>query len=202
MAAGNAVPPPLVTAVLKTLPLSEFIIPSNVEEPILEEQNQQMMSSFDKLKAHLDEVFPAVWDEIDPLQVTTAMLIQVKGTDVHPNQRHERHKSKKTQIDITDVQSSEKNPYYLSPVTAILPHTNMTGNFVPVKVFHPIKRKWINTRIKYNAQVEKHAPPGPGSTRRLLGGLDPNSWSENLWSHVGNEETDKFPFIIFNKRME
>ena len=73
----------------------------------------------------------------------------------------------------------------------------MTGNFVPVKVFHPIKRKWINTRIKYNAQVEKHAPPGPGSTRRLLGGLDPNSWSENLWSHVGNEETDKFPFIIF-----
>ena len=74
MAAGNAVPPPLVTAVLKTLPLSEFIIPSNVEEPILEEQNQQMMSSFDKLKAHLDEVFPAVWDEIDPLQVTTASI--------------------------------------------------------------------------------------------------------------------------------
>ena len=37
-----------------------------LKKPIFE-QNQQMMSSFDKLKAHLDEVFPAVWDEIDPL---------------------------------------------------------------------------------------------------------------------------------------
>ena len=155
------------------------------------------MSLFDKLKTHLDEVFPAIWDEIDPHQVTTALLIQVKGTDVHPNQRHERHsKSKKTQIDLTGPLST-RNSDYISPAAAILPLSVLTGMHHPVRVYHPIDKIWIETRIKYNAQVVNLAPPGPGNERRLWGGTDPNSWTDNLWRHIGNEDNDKFPFIIF-----
>ena len=164
--------------------------------------------SFATLKNHLDTHFPSVWSKINSEEVTTALLIQVKGTDVHPNQRHTRHfyppghskagkkKSKKTQIDITGS-SNSSDPNFISPVTAILPITGAVGKYHPVTVFNPSSKTWVDTNIKYNAMVATHAGPAKGQSRRLWGGSDPNSWSSNLWAHVGNENTDKWGFILF-----
>ena len=164
--------------------------------------------SFATLKTHLDTHFPSVWSKINSKEVTTALLIQVKGSDVHPNQRHTRYfyppghskagnkKNKKTQIDITGS-SNSSDPNFISPVTAILPITGAVGKYHPVTVFNPSSKTWVNTHIKYNAIVATHAGPAKGQSRRLWGGSDPNSWSSNLWAHVGNEKTDKWGFILF-----
>ena len=164
--------------------------------------------TFKILKNHLDTHFPDVWGKIDSAKVTTALLFQVKGSDVHPNQRHARYffppshknsgkmKNKKTQIDITGS-SKNSNPNYISPVTAILPIASGGGKYHPVTVFNPSSKTWVNTHIKYNAMVATHAGPAKNQARRLWGGRDPNSWSSNLWAHVGNESTDKWGFILF-----
>ncbi len=150
--------------------------------------------SYEELKRHIDEVFPRLWGRVDPERVTTVLLIQVKGGDVHPDNRDPRVVGKKTQVDLT---ASARIDAKISPVTGLFTPTGDTGIYQPVTIFHPTEEQWVETTVKLNSQVTDHRPPSGGQTRALLGGMEPNSWSSELWRNMGHYVSDKYGFILF-----
>jgi len=149
---------------------------------------------YEDLKRHIDEVFPRLWKRVNPEKITTVLLIQVKGGDVHPDNRDPGMGGKKTQIDLT---GSAKTDSKLSPVTGLFTPTGDTGIYQPVTIFHPIEEQWVETALKLNSQVTDHKPPSRGQSRALLGGREPHSWSSELWANMGHYISDKYGFILF-----
>lgn len=170
--------------------------------------------SYEKLKGHLDRAFPKIWEQIDPKSVTTALLIQIKGSDVHPSVRHPDFSyqsdhprvlagkkkvgqpiNKKTQVDIT---APIHVPGGISPVTALFTPGAAVHN--PVTIFHPLRKEWVKLRIKIQPQKASVNGPAPDQARLLLGGRDPNSWSSELWGNMGHYSKDERGFILFIRR--
>ena len=147
--------------------------------------------SFGALKAHLDTFFPRIWKQIDHKKVTAVLLIQVKGGDVHSNNRDPAIIGNKTQIDVTGSSTvSSTNP------TTVLFSSAVAGsglNWWPVKAWD--STKWVNTHIKVSS--DDQAPPSAGQQRIKLGGTDPNRWSTIVWEKMGHYRTDPFSFILF-----
>ena len=169
--------------------------------------------SYERLRLHIDRYFPRAWERVNPDGVSIAFLIQIRGSDVHPDVRHPdffwkssdrmvvsgmkkegQKRNKKTQIDIT---GSSFLAAEVSPVSALFGDGDQTGMYHPVVFFDPVEKEWVNDRtIKLGTKV----PNGPsgGQSRLLLGGVtEPDSWSTGLWAKMGHYEEDKNGFIVF-----
>lgn len=157
--------------------------------------------------------FPKLTQKISFEQISTILILQIKGSDVHPNVRHpdffysRNHPkvisgkksigqpiNKKTQIDIT---APIDLPVEESPVTSLVTPGPRTAIHHPIKLFHPIKNKWMTKNMKIQPKVHKVKGPAPDQARLLIGGTDPNSWSSELWANMGHYELDKWGHIIF-----
>ena len=75
--------------------------------------NQKLIT----FKNVIDDKFPSLFKKISFNEISTILILQIKGGDVHPNNRHPNIKGKKTQIDIT---ASMKLPPEQSPVCALV----------------------------------------------------------------------------------
>tara|TARA_S200000501_G_scaffold301520_1_gene288779 strand:- start:1130 stop:2185 length:1056 start_codon:yes stop_codon:yes gene_type:complete len=169
--------------------------------------------SYERLRMHIDRHFPRAWERVNPDGVSIGLIIQIRGSDVHPDVRHPdffwkkgdpqvvsgkakegRMRNKKTQIDITGSSFLDAE---VSPVSALFGEGDQTGIYHPVVFFDPVEKKWIDDRtIKLGTKI----PNGPSSTqsRLLLGGVsEPDSWSTGLWAKMGHYDEDKFGFIVF-----
>ena len=130
-----------------------------------------------------------------PSKTLLYLVIQIKGSDVHPHQRHPDFLgvNKKTQLDITAPMHLDSG---LSPVSALFTRRE-SGTRQPVRILHPKRKKWIETHIKITPKVKRAKGPAPDQTRILLGGTDRNSWSSELWANIGHHKDDRNAFIIF-----
>ena len=149
--------------------------------------------SFQTLKQHLDSEFPEIWRQVDPARVTTVLLIQIKGGDVHPNNRNPEIRGKKTQVDIT----APTDESLANPTTALFcGEVNSEGlTRWPIKAWDSRSKKWVSTDVK----VSGIGQSGPYTTgqRIKLGGSDPNTWSSIVWANMGHYENDPNGFILF-----
>ena len=157
--------------------------------------------------------FPRLFDRIDADEISTVLLLQIKGSDVHPSQRapdffYQRDHpkvlegkkkvgqpiNKKTQIDIT---APFDLPPEFSPVTSLVTPGPELAIFHPIELFHPIQRRWVQKRMKIQPNVSVANGPAPGQVRLLIGGTDPDSWSSELWANMGHYQQDRWGFIVF-----
>ena len=166
---------------------------------------------YNELFKLINELEPLVSEQIEIDEVYVLLLIQVKGSDVHPNQRHPDFffgpndievkngskkigtmKNKKTQIDVTAPMHLDDNT---SPATALFTPGNI--KYHPVRILHPQKKKWEDTTIRIQPHVQIAQGPAKDQARLLLGGSTLNSWSSELWANMGHYEKDRNAFIFF-----
>lgn len=149
--------------------------------------------TFEALKNHLDSEFPEIWRQVDPAGVTTVLLIQIKGGDVHPDNRDPSISGNKTQVDVTGARQES----LANPTTALFcGEVNLEGlTRWPVKAWDSKSKKWVSTDVK----VSGIGQAGPKTThqRIKLGGRDPDTWSSIVWANMGHYENDPNGFILF-----
>ena len=167
-----------------------------------------------RLVSAIERLDPEILQGLDIGEAQLSLVIQIKGSDVHPSQRHPdffyqndhpmvmagkksvgQPINKKTQVDIT---APMHLPSGISPTSALFT-SKSSGIHQPVRIFHPKKRAWMDTYLKIQPQVMVANGPAPDQTRLLLGGTDPDSWSSELWGNMGHHEDDRNAFIIIVK---
>ncbi len=175
-----------------------------------EEINQKRLESF---KNVIDSCYPALNKKVDFDEISTILILQIKGSDVHTKVRHPYYfyqrnhpkvisgmkkigqpRNKKTQIDIT---APLNLPTEQSPVTALVTPGPQTAIYHPIELFHPIKKQWIIKNMKIQPKVKVANGPSPDQARLLIGGTDSDSWSSELWANMGHYKLDKNGHIIF-----
>ena len=175
-----------------------------------EHKNQSRLNTF---KNAINNSFPKLYEKVKFEDISTVLILQIKGSDVHPSKRHPDffyqadHKlvlsgkkktgqpiNKKTQIDIT---APLNLPPEQSPVTALVTPGPQTAKFHPIEIFHPITQRWITKNMKIQPNVQIANGPAPDQARLLIGGTDSSSWSSEVWANMGHYETDKWGHIIF-----
>ena len=168
---------------------------------------------FESFKNIINSSFPALTQKVDFDEISTILILQIKGSDVHPKVRHPdffyqrdhpkvlvgekkigQPINKKTQIDIT---APLNLPPEQSPVTSLVTPGPETAIHHPVELFHPIQKKWITKLMKIQPKVEIASGPAPDQARLLIGGTDSDSWSSELWANMGHHNLDKWGHIIF-----
>lgn len=181
-----------------------------MEKTAFELKNQFRLNTF---KDVINESFPKLYDKVKFEDISTVLILQIKGSDVHPSNRHPDYFyqadhqlvisgkkkigqpiNKKTQIDIT---APLNLPPEQSPVTALVTPGPQTAKFHPIEIFHPITQRWIKKNMKIQPTVDIANGPAPDQARLLIGGTDSNSWSSELWANMGHYELDKWGHIIF-----
>lgn len=175
-----------------------------------ENVNHQRFESFKNI---INSSFPALTKKVDFDEISTVLILQIKGSDVHPKVRHpdfyyqRNHPkviagkktigqpiNKKTQIDIT---APLNLPPEQSPVTSLVTPGPKTAIHHPIELYHPKNKKWVTKLMKIQPKVEIANGPAPDQARLLIGGTDPDSWSSELWANVGHYVSDKWGHIIF-----
>ena len=149
--------------------------------------------SFEMLRNHLNLEFPRIWEQINPERVTTVLLIQIKGGDVHPGNRNPEITGRKTQIDIT----APTNNQLANPTTALFSEGIEPLGLTrwPVRAYDSTEERWVSTDIKVSGIDQR---PAVEYTRRVkLGGREPQAWSSIVWANMGHYQTDRFGFILF-----
>jgi len=168
---------------------------------------------FESFKQVIVEEFPNLIQRVEFDEISTILILQIKGSDVHPKSRHpdffyqRNHPrvisgdktigqpiNKKTQIDIT---APLDLPPELSPVTSLVTPGPEMPMFHPIEIFHPSKKQWETKRMKIQPKVEIANGPAPDQARLLIGGTDGDSWSSELWANMGHYDSDKWGHIIF-----
>tara|TARA_B100000787_G_scaffold169545_1_gene161055 strand:- start:230 stop:1309 length:1080 start_codon:yes stop_codon:yes gene_type:complete len=168
---------------------------------------------FESFKNIINTSFPALTQKVDFDEISTILILQIKGSDVHPKGRHPdffyQHDhpkvlagektlgqpiNKKTQIDIT---APLNLPTEQSPVTSLVTPGPETAKHHPIELFHPIDKKWVTKLMKIQPKVEVANGPAPDQARLLIGGTDSGSWSSELWANMGHYRLDKWGHIIF-----
>lgn len=168
---------------------------------------------FEVFKSVVESEFPALKRIIQFDEISTILILQIKGSDVHPTVRHPdffyqsddprvifgnkkvgQMINKKTQIDIT---APLDLPPELSPVTSLVTPGPEMAIYHPVEIFHPVEKKWMVKRMKIQPKVEIANGPAPDQARLLIGGADEDSWSSELWANMGHYSHDKWGHIIF-----
>ena len=168
---------------------------------------------FDTFLHVMQTEFRPLFDRLDPEDISTVLLLQIKGSDVHPSQRapdffyHREHPlvlagkktigqpiNKKTQIDIT---APLDLPPEFSPVTSLVTPGPELAIHHPIELYHPLERRWVHKRMKIQPKVTVANGPAPDQARLLIGGTDPDSWSSELWANMGHYEQDRWGFIVF-----
>ena len=128
-----------------------------MEKTSFEHKNQSRLNTF---KNVIKKSFPKLYDKVKFEDISTVLILQIKGSDVHPSKRHPDYFyqadhqlvisgkkkigqpiNKKTQIDIT---APLNLPPEQSPVTALVTPGPQTAKFHPIEIFHPITQRWIN----------------------------------------------------------
>ncbi len=175
-----------------------------------EDANQLRFESFKNI---INSSFPALTQKVDFDEISTILILQIKGSDIHPKVRHpdffyqRNHPkvlagkktigqpiNKKTQIDIT---APLNLPPEQSPVTSLVTPGPKTAIHHPIEIFHPKDKKWITKLMKIQPKVAVANGPAPDQARLLIGGTDPDSWSSELWANMGHYKLDKWGHIIF-----
>tara|TARA_B100001559_G_scaffold313409_1_gene312384 strand:- start:2691 stop:3755 length:1065 start_codon:yes stop_codon:yes gene_type:complete len=168
---------------------------------------------FESFKSVVQSSFPILTKKISFDEISTILILQIKGSDVHPKSRHPdffyqrdhpkviglekkfgQPINKKTQIDIT---APLNLPPEKSPVTSLVTPGPEMAIYHPVEIFHPIERQWMVKRMKIQPKIEVANGPAPDQARLLIGGTDSNSWSSELWANMGHHSKDKWGHIIF-----
>jgi hypothetical protein len=168
---------------------------------------------FETFKNIIRSSFPILTQRVEFDEISTVLVLQIKGSDVHPRVRHPdffyqrdhpkvlagktsigQPINKKTQIDIT---ASLDLPPEQSPVTSLVTPGPEMATHHPVDLFHPKKQQWITKRMKIQPNVAIANGPAPDQARLLIGGADPDSWSSELWANMGHYSLDKWGHIIF-----
>lgn len=168
---------------------------------------------FSVFKSVIRSSFPILTEKIYFRDISTILILQVKGSDVHPKVRHpsyfyqKDHQkvldgvkaigqpiNKKTQLDIT---ASLNLPPELSPVSSLVTPGPELAIHHPVEIFHPLEHRWTTKRMKIQPYVLYAKGPAPGQARLLIGGTDHDSWSSELWANMGHYSSDKWGHIIF-----
>ena len=157
--------------------------------------------------------FPQLMNRIDFEEISTILILQIKGSDVHPKVRHPdffyqrdhpmviagkksvgQPINKKTQLDIT---APLDLPPEHSPVTSLVSPGSSMAVYHPVEIYHPVNKNWVTKRMKIQPKVSVANGPAPDQARLLIGGTDKDSWSSELWANMGHYEKDKWGHIIF-----
>lgn len=181
-----------------------------MEEIEFDLKNKERLSTFKKV---IDRSFPKLFERVRFEDISTILILQIKGSDVHPRNRHPdffyqadnpkvisgekrigQPINKKTQLDIT---APLDLPTEQSPVTALVTPGPQTATYHPVEIFHPIDKDWVVKNMKVQPNVDNASGPAPNQARLLIGGTDLNSWSSELWANMGHYESDKNGHIIF-----
>lgn len=168
---------------------------------------------FESFKSVVQEYFPNLTKKIGFDEISTILVLQIKGSDVHPNSRHPdffyqrdhpkvikgkkkvgQPINKKTQIDITAPLSL---PPERSPVTSLVTPGPEMAIHHPVEIFHPLEQRWMIKRMKIQPNVQVARGPAEDQARLLIGGTDLDSWSSELWANMGHYSKDKWGHIIF-----
>ena len=168
---------------------------------------------FESFKKIINYSFPALTEKVDFDEISTILILQIKGSDVHPKVRHPdffyqrdhpkvlagektlgQPINKKTQIDIT---APLNLPTEQSPVTSLVTPGPETAKHHPIELFHPLDKKWITKLMKIQPKAEVANGPAPDQARLLIGGTDSDSWSSELWANMGHYESDKWGHIVF-----
>jgi len=168
---------------------------------------------FETFKKAIMSSFPRLTQRVEFDEISTVLILQIKGSDVHPKVRHpdffyqrdhpkvlEGKKkagqpiNKKTQLDIT---APLNLPPELSPVTSLVTPGPEMAIHHPVEIFHPIEQRWVKKRMKIQPKVEVANGPAPDQARLLIGGTDSDTWSSELWANMGHYSSDKWGHIIF-----
>lgn len=168
---------------------------------------------FESFKNVIESSFPILKQKIKFEEISTILILQIKGSDVHPKVRHpdffyqRGHEkvlagkkkvgqpiNKKTQLDIT---APLDLPPELSPVTSLVTPGPEMAIHHPIEIFHPIERRWSVKRMKIQPKVQVANGPAPDQARLLIGGTDSDSWSSELWANMGHYSLDKWGHIIF-----
>jgi hypothetical protein len=172
--------------------------------------NRRRFETFlDVIKAE----FPTLFNRLGEEDISTVLLLQIKGSDVHPKVRHPdffyqrdhpkvlagkkkvgQPINKKTQLDIT---APLDLPPEQSPVTSLVTPGPEMAIHHPVELFHPKEQRWVIKRMKIQPKVEIANGPAPDQARLLIGGTDSDSWSSELWANMGHHSSDKWGHIIF-----
>ena len=168
---------------------------------------------FESFRDVVESSFPILKQKMEFDEISTILILQIKGSDVHPKVRHpdffyqrDHEKvlagkkkvgqpiNKKTQLDIT---APLDLPPQHSPVTSLVTPGPEMAIHHPVEIFHPIEQRWIKKRMKIQPKVEVANGPAPDQARLLIGGTDSDTWSSELWANMGHYSSDKWGHIIF-----
>ena len=179
----------------------------------MDNSNLANYNRFEVFKSVIETEFPILERKIEFDEISTILVLQIKGSDVHPTVRHPdffyqrdhprviagkkkvgQMINKKTQIDIT---APLDLPPELSPVTSLVTPGPELPIHHPVEIFHPVEKKWMEKRMKIQPKVEIANGPAPDQARLLIGGVDEDSWSSELWANMGHYSQDMWGHIIF-----